>query len=513
MNKPNIFSKVAKAVRAGIASYGNAEEVAQPQAAATLPALPMPQAPSGQTSLPSYRTETERSTELLTKTNRITANTDATTFRTGSVMSDVIRNFLAANPDMSATVNAYLRVGIPKGFRVTGHDLDGLINADATKLAHELLTRMTYLSDPTAGYNPTTDLQSLSEALGRELLLEGGCALELVLDSMGLPTYPQPVAVSTLQFREDTDKGIYPVQVIGGEEFELDIPTMFYLSVDQDLLTPYSVAFLGAAVRAVLADEGFANFLQRQLKRNIAPRMVATIIEDKLKKSVDPRVLNDPKKFQEYINAVIASITTTLEDLEPEEALIATDAIDYKLKTPEGGGSGVGDMMSSLKSIFQERLTAALKSLPAVLGRDSSSGSATTSTYLFLKSAEMISTKLNTLYSRMLTLAVRLQGMDCYVKFEYDELDLRPKGEQEAYLQMRQSRVLDLYSLGFYTLQETSVRLTGNLPPEGCPDLSGTMFRQNKATVQDTTSQTSLMNGQKDDLKSDAPTGAKGENK
>ena len=113
------------------------------------------------------------------------------------------------------------------------------------------------------------------------------------------------------------------------------------------------------------------------------------------------------------------------------------------------------------------------------------------------------------LYSRMFTQAIRLMGINAYVEFEYDELDLRPKAEQEAYLQMRQSRMLMLCSLGFMTTAETSINLTGYLPPQGMPDISGTNFMSGAAKVQDTTSQTSLMNGQKDSLKSDAPTGAK----
>ena len=371
------------------------------------------------------------------------------------------------------------------------------------------MTRITFVGDPTAGYNPTTDLQSLSEALGRELLLEGAAALELVLDDMQIPTYPVPVAVSTLQFKEDKAKGVYPVQVIAGKEFDLDIATMFYVSVDQDLLTPYSVGFLAVAIRAVLADENFSNFLQRQLKRNISPRLIATIVEDKIKKSVDPKVAANPQKLQEYVVNLISQVENTLEDLEPEDALIGTDAITYDLKAPGGTGSGVGSLFKEVDTILKDRLTAALKSLPAVLGRDTSSGSATTSTYLFMKSAGMISSKLNVLYSRMFTQAIRLMGINAYVEFEYDELDLRPKAEQEAYLQMRQSRMLMLCSLGFMTTAETSINLTGYLPPQGMPDISGTNFMSGAAKVQDTTSQTSLMNGQKDSLKSDAPTGAK----
>lgn len=525
--KSSFYRRLAARMGIGVAEAAPAKAPALPSvnysfkhhavgvsAAATLPTVPLPDAPKKQASLPGYRTQADRSDDLLRRVTRVTPNTDPTTFRTGTNPSQLIRNFLESSPDMSATLSAYLRTGIPKTYKLTAHDLDGSINPEATRLVHELLARITFLSDPTLGYNPTTDLQSLSESLGRELLLDGAMAVELVLDEMGVPSYPAPVAVSTLQFKEDKARGVIPVQVVAGEEIELDIPTVFYVSADQDLTTPYAISFFAVAVRSVLADEIFNNFLMRQLRRNIAPRMVAKIVEEKVKASVAPDVLTNPTKMQNYMDGLMGAIEAQLEELEPEDAIVSTDMVEYETKTPGGGNgsSGVGTLLEKVRSILTDRVTAALKSLPAVLGRDTSSGSATTSTYLFLKSADIIATKLSTLYSRMLTVAVRLLGKDCYVKFVYDPLDIRPKAEQEAYRAMQQSNTLNLLSWGFLTDVEASIELTGNLPPAGFKPLSGTRFMQNSPQVQDTTSQTSLMNGQKDALKSDAPTKPKGGN-
>ena len=114
---------------------------------------------------------------------------------------------------------------------------------------------------------------------------------------------------------------------------------------------------------------------------------------------------------------------------------------------------------------------------------------------LFLKNANLIRTKLNTLYSRILTQAVRLQGLDVVVTFTYAHLDLRPQGELEAYKSMEQSRILDQLSLGMITDEEACLVLTGNLPPAGYKPLSGTMFRQGQAAeiVENPASQTSSM--------------------
>ena len=74
-------------------------------------------------------------------------------------------------------------------------------------------------------------------------------------------------------------------------------------------------------------------------------------------------------------------------------------------------------------------------------------------------------------------MAVRLLGMNCYVDFKYDDVDLRPKGEQEAYRAMEQDRILEQLSLGMISDEEACLMLTGKLPPAGAPVLSGTMFK------------------------------------
>lgn len=507
--KNNFFARVGRAVKAyrGL----DVQAASGGGSGTSLAPSELPEAKPGQKSIPSYRREAQRSPDLLRRVNRSTINTDATSFRVNTDKADQTRNFLSVNPDMSATVNAYLRVGIPKNYSVIAYNMDGTVNPEATRLTHEILTRITYLGDSTLGYNPSTDLQSMSESLGRELLLDGAMALELVLDDLQQPLYPALIAVSKLQFREDSKRGVYPVQVIGGDEIDLDLPTVFYISQDQDLLTPYAEPYFNTAVRAVLNDEGFSNYLQRQLRRNISPRMVATVIEEKVKQSVGIDITSDPEEFGKYIDGLVEQIENTLEDLEPEDALVATDMVTYEMKAPGGSGSGVGDLLTKVASILETRTTAALKSMPAVLGRDTSSGSATASTMLFLKNASIIPTKLNTIYSRMFTTAVRLMGNDCYVEFKYAELSLRPDSEEEAYKQMRQDRVLTQLSYGFISDEEAGIALTGKIPPSTFKPLSGTRFKDaTDKSVNNTPSQTSNMNGQPDDLKSNAPTGKKG---
>ena len=406
-----------------------AESADGPQAGTGQLPTPAPtKAPNKPQAILSFKTQIARAASALQRSDRRLANTDIATYRTSNDTRTVVRDLAASNPDLSATVNSYLRVGIPTEYTVIARDPAGVINVEATKLAQELLRRLTYLGDVSLGYNPVSDLQSLSESLAKELLQYGSMGLELALDKQRLPLYLNAVSVTKLQFKEE-DGGVYPVQVIAGNEISLDIPTFFYLSLDQDLLTAYSSSFLEPAIQAVLADTAFLNDLRKSMQRVIQPRLVATIIEEKVKASAPPEIASDPEKMGQLYTSLIDQLNEVLTGLNPEDALVSFDNVEYDMLKSEGSSSSIADTLAIVQKLIESKLAAGAKSMPAILGRDSSGSTATTSAMLFLKNANIIRTKLNTIYSRMLTQAVRLMAQDVYVEFTYAELDLRPQAE------------------------------------------------------------------------------------
>lgn len=476
-----------------------------------LPPVALPKVPNKAQAVPSFKTQIDIQPTVIRQTDRGVANLDITTYRSGQTTPQVVQDFAAASPELSGTLNAYLRIGIPKFYTVIARDMDGTINVESTKAVQEILRRLTMLGDPTLGYNPTTDLQSLSESLAKELVLYGGMGLELSLDKQRLPLNLLPVSIRKLKWKEEQG-GVYPIQEIGGQEISLDIPTFFYASVDQDLLTPYASSMLESAIQATLADAQFLNDLRRSMQKVIQPRLVATIVEEKLRKSMPPDVATDSKKLTEYLNNIRTQIENQLTGLTADQALVGFDLVEYEMLNPSGSnGSNVADVLKTVQSILESKISAGTKTLPAVLGRADNGTSASTSTMVFLKNADVIPRKLNVLYSRALTMAARLLGHDVFVEFEYGDLDIRPAGEQEAYKAMRQSRILEQLSLGFISDEEASIKLTGNLPRDGFSPLAGTMFAGKSAVSDNPDSQTSNMNkgGAPDKLKSNAPAAPK----
>jgi hypothetical protein len=197
--------------------------------------------------------------------------------------------------------------------------------------------------------------------------------------------------------------------------------------------------------------------------------------------------------MQVFLSELIASVETTVNGLNPEDALVAFDSVQYSYMAHEGGN--IGETLKAVQEMLNSKLAAGAKTLPSVLGRGNGSGTASSvETMLFLKNANMVRVALNTVYSKALTLAVRLLGKDVYVDFKYAELDMRPDSELEAYKAMAQSRILEQLSLGLITDEQACVMLTGNLPPAGFKPLSGTMFKAGaSAPAANPTSQTSTM--------------------
>lgn len=458
--------------------------------AAALPSIPLPKAPNGAVSVPSHRTSVEAASTQIRRNDRDLANTDRLTARTLGDTRKVIRNLVKSSPDLSSASSFLLRTGIPEKYTVTARDMDGKVNPAATALAAELLRRLTYLGNVDGSMGVQQGLQTLSETLGLELILDGAACLEVALDKARVPASMNAISVTTLVMF-DEENSFKLVQRIGGTDIDLDLPTIIYTTVDSLLTEAYPSSYIEAAIQPTLADADFSNDVRRALKRAVLPRLSATINSDKVRQMTPPEILADAEKFTAYKNTLIASIESVVNELNPEDALVSYDSVAYSFIT---GGHDPSAIIERLQKVLNSKLAAGAKTLPVILGHGTTSNASSAESLLYIKQANMLRVKLNEIYSRALTIAVRILGEDCYVEFEYADIDLKPSSELEAYKSMKQSRVLELLSLGLLTDEEASLQLTGNLPPAGYKPLMGTMFKTgNTAPVGNPASNTSAM--------------------
>jgi hypothetical protein len=445
------------------------------------PAMPLvetPKTPNKQVTQPGYVPNTSYVISPLTKQDSRVVTTDiAAAARAAANTPGAIRSLSRLTPDLSAATNAFLRVGIPEGWRVKARNIDGSFNREATALANSILRQFDFMPDYASGFSQVSSLRSVAEALGKEILVEGAMALELVLDKNRMPYKFQPVPVSQLVFVEDKNsQGIKAQQLIGGEYIDLDIPTFFYTSLDQDLLTAYAISPMEAAVQPVLTAADFANDMRRICKRSVFPRYDVEIDEEKLRLRIPPEILHDTIELNKFINGTLANIQSVINTMNPEDAIIHFDFFSVSVVDMKSNNSA--ESFDTVKGIVDEKVSTGAKVMPSILGHGSGSQNvASTETMVFMMSANgIIRIKLQEMFSKAMTLAVRLFGMDVTVEFLYDDINLRPTLELESFKSMKQSRNLELLSLGFLTDDEASLELTGEMTPDGFTPLSGTGF-------------------------------------
>lgn len=454
------------------------------QAATQLAPVEMPKVRPNQQGYPGFAVGVTPSQSVLRRDDRGLANTDILSFRTETDTRKVLLNLMRANPDLSAAANAYLRVALTQKYTVMAWNMDGSFNRDATSLAMQLLLRWdlvpNYVED---GFSQTSSVRSVAESLGFEMLACGAMCSELVLDKARMPAKTACIPVTQIKFYQD-NKGLRPVQVVGGQEIDLDFPTIFYTSIDQPLLSAYANSPMESAIQPVLMDTDYLNDLRRVLKRAIHRRLQAIIDSEKAQKMAPIEAQNDPKVMTDFFNQLRDQIATLVNGLNPEDALVSLDAVEYSYV--EGGTGDVPNVIETIQNLINAKMATGSKTLPSVLGHGAGTQNvASSETLLFMKTADgVIRSKLNEHFSKMLTLAVRLTGQDVAVFFEYDDIELRPKTELEAFYAMKQSRVLELLSLGFYGDDQASLLLTGQLTPAGFTQLSGTRFYSPSGTGQ-----------------------------
>lgn len=493
-------------------------------AATKLPPAELPKGKRGQLSFPGFLKSAKPNESALPKTDRRVASTAPDASRSNGTTKAIIRELSHTNPDISGSVSAFLRTGIPDNYSLVAKNPDGTFNREATSAGQEILSRINLVQNYADGFSGIWTLRTLAESMGRELILEGAASMELVLDKALTPAYFAPVAVSTLQFIPDKSsqfKWLRPTQKVGSDIIDLDVPTFLYVQLDTDLLDATANSPLEPAVQSAFFSIQFQMDLQRVVRRALYPRLDVTIDYEAIKLMVPPEAQFDAEARQTFEDNLVASVQAALNDLEPEEALVHMDFLkpDYLSR----GNVSLDRELDVLSNMANSKMATGAKVLPAVLGHGTGTQNvASTEALLFMKNANgMVRMKLNELFSRGFTVALRLLGYDVSAEFAFDCIDLRPDSELEAFKQMKQSRILDQLSLGFITDDEACLMLTGRLTPPGYQAKAGTMFRSSAGQdpANNPYSGTSQGGGQSgggavnQNLKPDTPTNTPGKKK
>ncbi len=454
------------------------QEATALQAAAVLPPQPPPKPPKGGgAAYPGHRKQTVATAAAIPKPSFDVTNVDLTaTYRFGTTTQEVVRNLARVNPELAASIAVNNRVGIPEKYIAIARNPDGSFNREATQLVLQMLRQMYTMPDYINGFSHVGSLRSVCESLAKEIQMYGAACLELVLDKARLPYKLQPITIPSILFY-DEDKGTKPMQKVGGEEIDLDLPTVFYVALDASLNDVYAQSPVESAIQPILASTTFLSDLRKLCGRHIYPRLDISIDEEKLRARIPEAILADNDLLNAFLNETIASVETAINEVGVEEALVHFDF--FEVKYIEGGTGDVPETMGTVRDVYDGKIATALKTPPSALGMGSrTAGIGDVETLMFMVNTNgMIRIKLQELLSKAFTLAARLFGLDVTVEFEFDDIELRPAGELESYRTMKFERLTNQLSYGFITDDECCLRLTGQLTPVGYTAKTDTMFK------------------------------------
>ena len=448
--------------------------------AVDLPPLDAPKPPSGGTQVVLPFLGTSKGSTI----------PDSLTNTTNLVLSDHIRNeaslaqtvqkIARTSPDVSAAIDTKIRTTLTNKFKAVAYTPAGRIDEAGTELIHQFLTRLNYGSYDYSRYTNTTDLRSVGASCLLDNLRYGRMGVELVLGKTKLPAFLKPIPIRLVKYVDDTP-GYYPVYSSSQGDVPLNYPTIFISNSSLDSEFSYPDSPLQAVVQMCLWDADFIDTLRRAAVKNLLQRLVVTINTDAYLKTLPMEVQTDNDKLESHMNATVSALESQLAGLSPEDALVLFDSLEAD--TISDANRSEDRTIDVLNGLMSGKIASGSKVLPSVIGRGSSSSAASTEALLFIKAISSLQTELNVMFSRAFTFAARLMGLDVYVKFEYEEVNLRPELELTSFRAIHQSTVLSQLSLGMVSDLEACVDLTGHLPPDGYVNKSGTMFSVSSANT------------------------------
>lgn len=402
--------------------------------------------------------------------------TDLYTSRVATDSRALIATLANMDPDVSAAINAFLSVAESSDPIIYAYDAKDEIDPKGIEMAQQLIAQLTVTNDYSIGFSNKPTIDSMCNDHRYLTLLRGGTAAELVFDKAYIPQELRLVDPATLTWAE-AQNGVYaPTQTPTGSNVKIDlnIPTFFTSNFHQSPLDMYTYSTFVSAINTIASRQLVINELYRIMKIVGYPRVDIKVLDDILTQAAPPSLRNDPAALRTYVEGELARVRTTIASLGSADAFVHTSAVEANVINDKNPSAGL--QIDNVIEVLNAQNQAALKVMPAVVGKANNGQVASTEARLFALSADALNRTVAGLISKALTLGVRLAGYQGRVECWFPPVELRPALELEAQKTMKSSRLKTDLSLGIMTDIEYTMEMYGRPPLTGAPELSGTNF-------------------------------------
>ena len=395
----------------------------------------------------------------------------------------LIQEAFASDPDVSASVNAYLTTSNTSPI-IKVLDDDGNLDRDGYFIVQEILRRLTMAGD-VKGFQFRQNFRAISADMRYMALLRGGIANELVFDRSLAPDNIRQVDLASIRWAEPLPGKYIPYQEIkaAAARISLDIPTFFVSFFRRDPTKIYTNSHFIAAINTIAARQQVINDLYRIFYITGFPRIDISVLENVVLNNApaDVRTNSDAQKL--WLRQQLTDIAQQFGGLRSDQAFIHWDSVKAGVINDRNPGAGID--ISKAVDVLNAQNQAALKTMATIIGRgEMGVNTASVEARIFCMNADELNEPVGEMWSRILSFALRVQGRASYVEVRFRPVELRPTLELEPQLTIRQSRLLQALSLGVISDDEFHSEMYGRHRPEWSPMLSGTGFMdQTKVSV------------------------------
>lgn len=402
--------------------------------------------------------------------------TDIYTSRTASDSRTLLATLVNTDPDISAAVNAFLSVAGSVDPVIFAYNEKDEIDPAGIALGQQMLALLTTTNDYTVGYSNKPTVDDLATQHRYLTLLRGATACELVLDKTYTPSELRIVDPATIEWYQTASGVFAPKQRPVGSNtlIDLNVPTFFFSTFHQSPLDLYTYSTFVSAINTIASRQQVINELYRIMKIVGYPRVDIKVLEDVLTNAAPPSLRTDPAGLRGYVEAELQRIRTTIAGLGSADAFVHSSAIETKIINEKNPSAGI--QIQGVIDVLDAQNRAALKVMPAVVGKANNGMVASTEARLFALSADALNRTVAGVLSKALSLAVRLTGYAGRVEAWFPPVELRPDLELEPQKTMRASRLKADLSLGLISDNEYSMALYSRPTLAGATPLSGTGF-------------------------------------
>lgn len=369
---------------------------------------------------------------------------------------DVLKIIRDVNPDASLALWNFLRLS-NQGHEVECFSSSGKLDQKATDyINNEVAPRVGKL------YGGGMDM--LVNVLNLSTFTSGANAMEVELnDQLNDVVDFHVIDPGILHFRRNrqTDVVELCVKRDDGEIKVLNTEQVFYSPLDPDVGDPHGRSPILPTLHAIFFQIEVLSDLRAVVHHQGHARFDIKMMTENMKKNMPEHITQQgPAAIEAFINTVCDGIEDGFSELDPDDNLIHTDDVEIDMV---GGKSGSIDI-TSLMSVIDRQVTASLKSLPVLLGRNESTSEthATIQWEIYKAGIRSMQNATKRTIEKAYKVALRVRGIQAKVTVTFNELSVRDRLKDAQAENMEIMNEIEKVNQGWIKNDDASIAITGS---------------------------------------------------